>query len=276
MPIFAILLTAFLEQRKLLNGVRDFFKEQLAKYITFFTKRNFSTPRELRFIYLFACLPVLVILMLLKMILIHHWLIYNIINSGLFLLSVEILTWKEEAKNENVADKRAFIHTYASNFFAALFWFLILPSAIGSICYLIIILMSAELKSKGLDLVIYNVVVDKMLFYANFIPYSILFIFIAIAGNFEEVTHYILEQRKNFNKSYYFLENMLHEVILTAIGKDKFQIAIGANIDDIEAGALTNDKFTPQITAYIVAVLYRAGLFFIGMLAIMCIVALIS
>ena len=93
--------------------------------------------------------------------------------------------------------------------------------------------------------------------------------FIALAGDFEEAMHYILEQRKHFTKSFYFLENMLNELVLIAIGKDKFQIDQHVSHDkEFEATTLDSQRFTPEITAYIVAILYRAGIFFIGIIAI--------
>ncbi|MFN7095250.1 MAG: hypothetical protein ACK4M7_07795, partial [Burkholderiales bacterium] len=179
MSIIAIIITSFLEQQRLLAKVRAMFKSKLITYVSFFTNRSFNTPKELRYVYLLTCLPIIVVLVGVAILLANHHLIYGLINLVLFLLSVEILTWKEEAKEANQADKRSFISTYATHFFAPLFWFIVLPSATGSLCYLLITLISHDLKNKAGDSVIYNVVVDKMLFYANVIPYTLLFIFIA-------------------------------------------------------------------------------------------------
>ncbi|MDQ5921670.1 MAG: hypothetical protein QG673_1729 [Pseudomonadota bacterium] len=275
MPIFAIIITSIFEQKPFMVNLRAACSKYLGKYLSYFMERNINTPGELRFIYLFACLPVFLILIGTKLLLINHHFVMLIINLCLFMLSVQILTWKEEAKNEYAADKRSFVNTYATRFFAPLFWFLVLPSAIGSICYLIIIHLSTELKAKNLDTMIYNHVVDKMLFYANIVPYTILFMFISLAGNFEEVTHYLLEQKKHFSKSFYFLESMLNQIVLIAIGKDKFQIDEIRYADkEVEASILNDERFTPEITAYIVAILYRAGLFFIGIVALISIAAL--
>ncbi len=130
--------------------------------------------------------------------------------------------------------------------------------------------ISLELKNKGIDLVVYNVVVDKMLFYANVVPYVILYIFIAIAGDFENVSHYIVGQRKNFVKSFYFLDDMLNDAILIAVDKDRYQ-ANSDDTDTADAGQIKSEAFTPQMTTYIIAVLYRSGLFFIGIIALMAI-----
>ena len=274
MSIIAILITSFLEQRAMLVKIREVFWKRLEAYVAYFTARPVTTQRELRLVYILACIPVIVVLAGVKLLLLKHYFTYSVINIILFILSVQILTWKEEAKNEQAADKRSFVTTYSMRCFAPLFWFLVLPSAIGSICYLIIICISEDFKSKNLDSMIYNVVVDKMLFYASVIPYTVLFIFIALAGNFEEVTHYILEQRKSYTKSFYFLENMLNEIVLISVGKGKFQIGDIVASEEIEAGGLDEERFTPEITAYIVAILYRAGLFFIGVATLICIAKL--
>jgi hypothetical protein len=267
MAIVAILITSFLEQQKLLLNWRDKFIVKLKVYLSFFINRNFNSAHEIRYVYLFACLPVVAVLFLIKLILHKHFLLYFIFKLLVFFLTVEILTWKEEAKIPTATDY-AFINTFANRFFAALFWFLVLPAGIGSISYLIILMLSNELKNKGLDLVVYNVVVDKMLFYANFIPYFLMYIFIAIAGNFEDATHFIVEQRKNFSKSSYFLEQSLREIILIAIGKDKFQVASTSQIDSLEVGNINSERYNPQVVTYITAILYRTGLFFIGFIFI--------
>ncbi len=275
MSLFAIILTSLLEQKKLLGKIRAFFWRYLEIYVGYFTSRQINNQRQLRMIYLFASLPVFIVLFAIKLILFNHQIIYSLLNIFLFVLTVQILTWKNEAKDETTADKRSFIITYAIKFFVPLFCFVALPSAIGSICFLLIVCISAKLKSKNIDLIIYNVVADKMLFYASVIPYTILFGFIALAGDFEEVTHYILEQKNNFTKSFYFLENTLNDIVLIAIGKDKFQLGTkDLETDEIEAFKLEEEHFTPEITAYIVAVLYRAGLFFIGVIALICIAKL--
>ena len=275
MSIFAILLTSFLEQQKLLGNVRAFFWKYLDIYVEYCTNKPIETQRQLRLIYLFACAPVFVVLIIIKLILLNHIVLYGLINIFLFILSVQMLTWKNEAKEESASDNRSFVTTYAVKFFVPLFWFVVLPSATGSISYLIIVAISRRLKEKNIDLIIYNVVADKMLFYASIIPYTILFGFIALAGDFEEVSYYVIEQKNNFSKSFYFLENMLNEIVLISISKDKFQLQKQAlETDEIEAVKLKHEHFTPEITAYIVAVLYRAGLFFIGVIALICIASL--
>lgn len=278
MPIFALVLTAILERQNLLNKVRSVFNKQILCYIRFFMKRTVDTQREIRYIYLFACLPVVLLLLGIKIVIAPHYLVlYTLIKLILFVLGVQVLTWKEESKTPSKAKNYSFIDTYAVYFFATLFWYLVLPANIGLMCYIIITAISNEFKNKGLDSVIYNVVLDKMLFYANVIPYSFLFLFIAIAGNFEDVIHYLVEQRKNFVKSFFFLDNTLREVIFIALGKEKFKLntEINSYNEATEASELDEDKFNPKINAYIVAILYRAGIFFVVIVGIISIANLL-
>jgi hypothetical protein len=272
MLLVGIILTIFFEQRNLLIGARSWFNRLLLRYISMFISKEVNTQRQIRYIYLFACLPVIVLLILFKLTVgQHHIFIYFLVKIILFILSIEVLTWKEEAKTASKSRNFYFIETYAVKFFAALFWYLVLPTAIGLICYLIITMISTQLKNKNPDSVIYNVVIDKMLFYANILPYSCLFLFIAIAGNFEDVTHHLISQRKNFVKSFLFLDNLLKETVFYALGKEKFKLDTHNYSEATEADELDNDKFSPKIVEYIVAVLYRVGIFFIiiaGLLSI--------
>ncbi len=276
MSIFIILIAIFLEHKKLLNNLRNWFNDKLIAYAKLFTRNPVSNQREIRLVYLFACLPAVLILFIVWALFYRFHIIGFIINFIIFILTVEILTWKENSKNSEEA-YQLFIVTYATRFFATLFWFMVLPSGIGAICYLIILAISAEFKKQALDLVVYNVTVDKMLFYASVIPYLILCLFIAVAGDFEEVMHFVIAQRKGFNKSFYYLENMLNEAILIAIGKTKFQQSIKyENIDNTESGLVSGANISPQIRQYIVAILYRAGLFFIGILFIIIFASMVS
>lgn len=278
MPIIALILTVILERRNLLGKIRSGFNNQIKRYISFFTQRTVETQRQIRFIYLFACLPVVLILFGLKIVIApHFFIIYTLLKLAIFICAVHILTWKEQSKTEIGARNYSFIETYAISFFAAFFWYLVLPAGIGLMCYVIITAISNEFKRQGLDSVIYNVVVDKILFYANVIPYSFLFLFIAIAGNFEDVTHHLVEQRKNFIKSFFFLENTLREIIFIAISKEKFKLNTEINRynEATEAYDLDAEKFNPKINSYIVAILYRASIFFIALVCIISIANLL-
>ena len=101
MSIIAILITSFLEQRGMLVTVRAAFWNKLQTYVTYFTARPVTTQRELRLVYILACVPVIVILGAIKLLLLNHYFTYSIINIVLFVLSVQILTWKEEAKKHH-------------------------------------------------------------------------------------------------------------------------------------------------------------------------------
>lgn len=279
MTIIVLLITIILERHNLLSKARSVFNHQILRYINFFTMREVKTQRQIRYIYLFACLPLVLILLALKSVLAEeHFIIYMLIEFIIFILCIQISAWREQSKTKSGAKNYFFIETYAVYFFAALFWYLVLPADIGIVCYIIITAISNEFKHKGLDSVIYNIIVDKMLFYANIVPYALLFLFIAIAGNFEDVIHYLVEQRKNFIKSFFFLENTLREVIFIAIGREKFKLGteeLNQYNEATEACELDYEKFNPKINAYIVAILYRAGIFFAILIAIISIANLL-
>ena len=72
MSIIAIILSIILEQQKLLFKVRKWFIHMLEQYISVFTKRDLNTQRSIRLTYVFACVPIILILLTLK--LYHHYL----------------------------------------------------------------------------------------------------------------------------------------------------------------------------------------------------------
>jgi hypothetical protein len=278
MTIIAVLITVLLEQQKSYIGkIRGYLASCFLAYVRFFLNREFKTQREIRMSYLTLIAPLVLLLILLKILLFKHVLAGFLVNLVIFVLFVEVLVWKEEAKELTPTNKSfAFINTFATRFFAPLFWFWVFPFGIGVVAYYVIMLMSQELKNKGLDLVVYNVVVDKMMFYANIIPYTILYIFIAFAGDFEHVSHYLIEQRKNFTKSFYFLNNLLNDVILIAIDRERYEESSNNSDGDGEAGIVKQDSFSLAMVKYVVAVLYRAGLFFLAVVVLFSLARIIG
>jgi hypothetical protein len=113
-----------------------------------------------------------------------------------------------------------------------------------------------------------------MLFWINLVPYTVLILFIAVAGDFEEVMRYALEQRGKVKLSFFYLENVLNEVAFVAIGKDKFAKPHAIADDGIEDVRSTNNLFDPKVVDYVVALLYRSGLFFIAFVSIISIINL--
>jgi hypothetical protein len=134
--------------------------------------------------------------------------------------------------------------------------------------------MATKLRARGEESLVYSVVVDKMLFWINLVPYTVLIIFIAVAGDFEEVMRYALEQRGKVKLSFFYLENVLNEVAFVAIGKDKFAKPHAIEDDGIEDVRSTNNLFDPKVVDYVVALLYRSGLFFIAFVSIISIINL--
>ena len=205
----------------------------------------------------------------------RHHISYFLINCFFFILCCDILGWKEEAKTTNRGNEfQQFVQTYATKFFATTFWFIVLPSVLGAICYLVLTAMGNKLRARGEESVVYSVVVDKMLFWINIVPYTVLAIFIAAAGDFEEVMRYMLEQRGKVKLSFFYLETVLNEVTFRAIGKDKFAKPHAIEDDGIEDVRSTNNLFDPKVVDYVVALLYRSGLFFIAFVSIISIINL--
>lgn len=277
MSFLAIFVTIFLERQKLLGGVRSWFNTKLEQYANFFVNRDFQTVREIRVQFILAVLPFVIITLLLMLLpLGQHHIIYFLVNCLLYVLCVDILGWKEEAKTTNRGSEfQQFVQTYATRFFATTFWFIVLPSCLGAIAYLVLTIIGNKLRQRGEDSVVYTVVVDKMLFWINIVPYTLLCIFISAAGDFEEVMRYVLEQRGKVKLSFYYLENVLNEVAFIAIGKDKFTMQRNSFDDEgIEDLRKNNSLFDPQVVDYVVALLYRSGLFFILAITVISIIML--
>lgn len=278
MSFLAIIAAFFTEQYKVLYTPKKWFRNKITQYAGFFVNRDFHTVREIRMQFLIALIPFIIATLLLYIMPLTNWHIpYFIINAILFILSVDILGWKQEAKH-SIKEREyvGFVQSFATNFFAATFWFILLPSVLGTICYLTLTAMGNLLRSRGEQSAVYIMVVDKMLFWINLVPYSVLIMFIAIAGDFEEVMHYVVSQRNKVKVSFYYLENVLSEVAFLAIGKDKFAKTISRYQDDtIEDYRSNKDKLNPEIIKYVVALLYRVGIFFISSIIIISLVELL-
>lgn len=267
MYILSILITGALDKYELLCNVREHFIVLINKYLNLFNAYKTKTQRQIRYLYIITLLPLLVVLAIIKLTLTRHGIVIDVINLVLFMLSCRIFAWRKGAQ-DNTVSLQEFINTYAIKFFAPLFWFFILPT-FGPTCYLVIILLSEKIKNDTPDLIIYNMTVDKMLFYLNIVPFLVLYFFLAIAGNFEEILHYLLNKKNEFyHKSFYFLENTLKEVILISIGKSQFKNT-AAELDNEFIGEYqVEEQISEDIKPYVVAILYRTGLFFISVLAI--------
>lgn len=267
MYILSILITGALDKHNLLRGVREKFIDLLKLYLDLFNKYQTKNQRQIRYLYVLVLVPILIAVAIIKIVFIKYSIILDVINLILFMLSCQMFSWIDEA-NKKVS-LQEFINTYANWFFAPLFWFFVLPT-FGPVCYLIISLISAKIKDSKPDLIVYNMTVDKMLFYVNVIPFLVLYFFLAIAGNFEEILHFVLSKKEElYSKSFYTLEYVLKEVVLISIGKSKFQnnTLVSENYD-YNTEFRVEDKISDEVKPFIIAILYRTGLFFISVLAI--------
>lgn len=279
MSFLAIFVALFLEYKNLFSKIKIWFKAKISQYAGLFINRDFQTVREIRICFILAILPFIAVTSLLIILPINDLDIsYFLINCALFILCVDILGWREEAKQAAPGSNyQSFVQSFATNFFATTFWFVVFPSVLGAICYLTLTAMGNKLRARGEESVVYSMVVDKMLFWINIVPYTVLIFFIAIAGDFEEVMHYVLAQKGKVKASFFYLENLLNEVAFTAIGKDKFTNSTYYNEDyGIEDLRHKNNLFDPKVVDFVVALLYRAGLFFIGTIAIISIADLLN
>jgi membrane protein required for beta-lactamase induction len=265
MSFLAILLTIVLEQQRFLKKLRLGFHQLINRYVSFFIERDFTTVRQIRLHFIYAMLPfILVTLLLMVLPYNRHDFVYFLINCSFFILCADMLAWKEEAKQTNRSkDFQQFVQSYATKFFATTLWFILLPSVLGAICYLTLNAMGNKLRIRSEESMVYSLVVDKMLFWINIVPYSLLAIFIAIAGDFEQVMHHVIEQRGKVKVSFFYLENVLNELAFIAIGKDKFSKGKTYEIEGIEEIQHANNLFDPKVVDYVVALLYRSGIFFI-------------
>lgn len=278
MTFLVILVAAFIDYKKLFRKLKHSFHNKIAQYAAVFVNRDFNTVREIRTQFLLAMIPFVIATALLFILpLTNLHVIYFLINALLFILSVDMFAWRDEAREtQKSSDYHKFVQTFATKFFATTLWFIVFPSVLGSICYLTLTAMGTLLRARGEESMVYHMVVDKMLFWINIIPYTLLILLLALLGDFEEVMHYTVSQKDKIKISYFYLENTLNEVAFIAIGKDKFSHK-KYNDDDsgIENFTKTNNSFDPRAVDFVVALLYRAGIFFILGITVASIIALL-
>ena len=259
--VIIILITYILDRHSLLSKIRSYANIFFLKYVKIFIKTEFTNQRHIRYAYFITTIPIAIFLIFMNILFNKLFFVHYIFNFFIFMITVDMLRWKIEIQKDENSNN--FIIAYATKFFVPVFWFIFLPYGIGSTCYLIIMLFSIELKNKIADSVVYNTVVDKMLFYINVVPYFILFFFVAISSNFENIAYHILAERKKLNKSFYLLNNLLNQIILIAIDDNKFKKMFD-NEDIADIGLDMQDNLKIHSDQYVVAILYRTGIFFIG------------
>lgn len=262
MVILALIITGILENFAVINILQAKFRQAiqaLAKLVAQITPKN---QIQIRYLYVLTCISILLIALILKLVFNYYVFVILLLNIVVCILSIKVLKWKD-IHDEIGINNRGTI--YAREFFVPLFWFLITPLGVGAICYLAINQLSEELKKKVSDSMVYDITIDRVLFYINLVPYSLLYLLIAIAGNFEEVSHYLIAQKKHHNKSFYFLNNLLEEVILIASNQPYV-------VKDQYAVSQSNTFITDNAKS--VATLYRCTLFFVGIIILITLTSL--
>ena len=276
MFILAILFTYFLEENMSVDEFRSKvylkIRSLLCKFINF---ENITSQRKLRLLYLYTCLPFIVGDIVINLIFKNNYPIISIINIFFFVLFVDCRSWKRNSKSQN-AKQLFFVSDFANKFFVPSLWFIVLPYSTGLIFYFLVTEISNLLKENKIDSQVYNLTVDKMLFYVNFFPYLILYFLISLISNFEDVFHFLLDQKYKFSKSYYFLLNTLYEVILIAIRKENFKIEKNSLFEsDINDIYIHQKDYTDDVLTYIIALLNRLVIFFLCFMALIYFIRLL-
>ena len=273
MFILAIILTYILEEKFSLDDFRNSVISKTREFISkLINPERITTQRKLRLLYLYICLPVITTDIVINLIFKNNYVISLIINIFIFIIFVNINSWKKNSNKTN-AKQLFFISDFANNFFSASFWFIVFPYSSGLLAYYLITEISYVLKRNNIDSQVFNITIDKMLFYINFLPYLLLYFFISITSNFEDVFHILLEEKNKFNKSYYFILNLLYDVILVAIRKDNFKIEKNQLFDeDINDIYIHKIEYNDDVLTYIIALLNRVTIFFIGSMALIYVI----
>lgn len=262
MVIIALLITLLVENLQFIAKLQELFKlaiNKLAKLISQITPRN---QIQIRYLYLLTCVSILLVALIIKVMFNYYFFIILLFNLITCILTIKVLKWRDISDNNHINSRGAI---YAREFFVPLFWFLITPLGAGAICYLAINQLNDELKKKVTDSMVYDITIDRVLFYINLVPYSLLYILIAVAGNFEEVSHYLIAQKKFHNKSFYFLNNLLEEVILIASNQP---YTVKNQYTTSESNTIIVDN------AKSVATLHRCSLFFVGIIGLITLTSL--
>ena len=267
MYILAILCSYFLNEKLSLDNFRNTIYSQIILIINKFIKLiKITNQRKLRLLYFYICLPFVILDLGINLILEHHYVLYYIFNIFIFVVCVDITSWKKPVTVDN-SKHLFFISDFSNRFFAPSIWFIILPYSTGLIVYFLVLETSKVLKENKVDSQVYNITIDKILFYVNLVPYFILYIFIALVSNFEDVLHCLLEYRHKFIKSYYFLLKILHEMVLIAIRKEHFKLEKNQLFDsDINDIYIHQIEYSEDVITYISALLNRIIIFLISVM----------
>lgn len=279
MTFLSILLVLFLERQNLLATPRKKFMVLLNKYVDFFTNQDFKSTQGIEFRLAFMLLPVVVFAIITQIIKVYAgsvvaFAIYLIIYA----LIVDIRSWRKlmgSCSSTDTNKSMDFISYYATRCFAVTFWFAVLPGISGALAYVLLMLAADKLRDKHLDNVVYATIIDKILFWINLPAYTVLVVYLALVGEFEEVTRALVEKFK-YNVSYYYLQSLLRELLFVSIGIDKFKKEASEMDDDVtETMAVSSEQYSSEVSKYLAAVLYRCSIAFTSTIFLVTIAGLL-
>ena len=229
--------------------------------VLFFLKEKFHSTLQMRIYFFSLIVPILIMLIVLMLITSKiTGILYFMLNFVAYVSCTNFALFSD-LKND-IIDIKQVVYNYAKGFFASSFWFVVLPGPIGVVIYFILTNVSDRLKVNKQDLLIYNLVIDKMLFWLNLLPYMLLSCLFALVGNFEQVFFYAIKNFK-YKISAFYLEDFLFELSLLAVDNKK------NIIDDYGYQAISHYSYIDQNGVdRITALLYRVTLFFVAIILI--------
>jgi membrane protein required for beta-lactamase induction len=261
MTAVIIVLAFYFEKLDYVRLFKKSVQRVLQAYIDFFLKERFQSTFQMRLYFLGLVIPIFTLLVGLMIITSKIFgLLYFLLNFVAYLSCVDFSIFYRLREKDNIVDLKQVVYDYSGNFFACSFWFVALPGPLGVVLYFILVHVSDRLKANKQELLIYNLVIDKMLFWLNLFPYSLLSVMFALVGNFERVISYLLDNFK-YKISSFYLENFLFELSLSAV--DKKQVIT----DDYGYQSVADCNNISKDEVYsVVALLYRCTVLFVLMI----------
>lgn len=258
MTAIIIVLAFYLEKIQVVQLFKKNVQRLLHAYINFFLKEKFHSTFQMRLYFLGLVIPITFLLIGLMILTSKIFgLLYFLLNLVAYIACVDFSIFGVFRNKDKVSDLKQVVTDYASSFFACSFWFVVLPGPIGIVLYFILVHVAQQLKANCQELLIYNLVIDKMLFWLNLFPYALLSTMFGLVGNFEKSLSYLLEHFK-YKISSFYLENILYELSLAAV--DKKQTVM----DDYGYQSLTDYNIVSQDDIRsVVALLYRCTVLFV-------------
>lgn len=258
MTAIIIVLAFYLEKIQVVQLFKKNVQRLLHAYINFFLKEKFHSTFQMRLYFLGLVIPITFLLIGLMILTSKIFgLLYFLLNLIAYIACVDFSIFDVFRSKEQVSDLKQVVTDYASSFFACSFWFVVLPGPIGIVLYFILVHVAQQLKANRQELLIYNLVIDKMLFWINLFPYALLSTMFGLVGNFEKSLSYLLEHFK-YKISSFYLENILYELSLAAVDKKQ------TIMDDYGYQSLTDCNVVSQDDIRsVVALLYRCTVLFV-------------